>query len=147
MTAALEGVSGQQHAPAAIYPRKRPGTHFTGSWVGRSGRAENLVPTGIRSRSVQPAVSRYTDWATRPTPSTCFEEIIIHRHEVISVNAATVFCYASSLIVLAARHLIDAWYNTICCVYSNNLLMMDIYLFETCRRYLINTRTNTHIFI
>jgi Pyruvate/2-oxoacid:ferredoxin oxidoreductase delta subunit len=33
MTAALEGVSGQQHAPAALYPRERPGTHFTGGWV------------------------------------------------------------------------------------------------------------------
>ena len=28
---------------------------------GRSGRAENLAPTGIRSRTVQPVVSRYTD--------------------------------------------------------------------------------------
>ena len=28
---------------------------------GRSGRAENLFPTGIRSRTVQPVVSRYTD--------------------------------------------------------------------------------------
>jgi len=28
---------------------------------GRSGRAENLVPTGIRSRAIQPVVSRYTD--------------------------------------------------------------------------------------
>jgi len=27
-------VSGQQHAPAALYPRKRPGTHFTGEWSG-----------------------------------------------------------------------------------------------------------------
>jgi len=27
MTAALEGVSGQQHVPAALYPRERPGTH------------------------------------------------------------------------------------------------------------------------
>ena len=26
----------------------------------QSGRAENLVPTGIRSRTVQPVVSRYT---------------------------------------------------------------------------------------
>jgi len=34
MTAALEGVSGQQHAPTAIYPRERPYTHFTGGWVG-----------------------------------------------------------------------------------------------------------------
>jgi len=28
---------------------------------GRSGRAKNLVPTGIRSRTVQPVVSRYND--------------------------------------------------------------------------------------
>ena len=32
---------------------------------GRSGRAENLVPTGIRSRTVQPVVSRYTVRAAR----------------------------------------------------------------------------------
>ena len=34
---------------------------------GRSERAENLVTTGIWSPTVQPVVSRYTDWATRPT--------------------------------------------------------------------------------
>ena len=34
MTAALEGGSGQQHVPAAIYPREITGTHFTGGWVG-----------------------------------------------------------------------------------------------------------------
>jgi len=27
-------VSGQQHAPATLYPRERPGTHCTGGWVG-----------------------------------------------------------------------------------------------------------------
>jgi len=27
-------VSGQQHAPTALYPRERPGTHCTGGWVG-----------------------------------------------------------------------------------------------------------------
>jgi len=32
-------------------------------WTG----AENLVPTGIRSRTFQPVVSPYTDWATGPT--------------------------------------------------------------------------------
>jgi len=26
-------VSGQQHAPAAPYPRRKPGTHCTGGWV------------------------------------------------------------------------------------------------------------------
>jgi len=55
MTAALEGVSGQQYAPAALYPRERLGTHFTGGGPqGRSGQAENPVPTGIRTRTVQP---------------------------------------------------------------------------------------------
>ena len=40
------GVSGQQHAPAALYPRERPGIHFTGGWVGpRAG-----VWTGGKSR-------------------------------------------------------------------------------------------------
>jgi hypothetical protein len=38
-------VRGQRHALAALYPRERPGTHFTGPvWTG----AENLAPTGIR---------------------------------------------------------------------------------------------------
>ena len=32
-------------------------------WTG----AEYLVPTGIRSQTVQPVVNRYADWATRPT--------------------------------------------------------------------------------
>jgi len=27
-------VGGQLHAPAALYPRERPGTHCTGGWVG-----------------------------------------------------------------------------------------------------------------
>jgi hypothetical protein len=31
---ALEGISGQQHTPAVLYFRERPGTHCTGGWVG-----------------------------------------------------------------------------------------------------------------
>ena len=57
MIAALEGVSGQQHAPAALYQFYR---RMDGS-QGRSGRAENLVPTGIRSQTVHPVVSRYAE--------------------------------------------------------------------------------------
>ena len=45
MTAASEGVSGQQHAPAALYPRERPSTHFTGGWW-----AQGPVWTGGKSR-------------------------------------------------------------------------------------------------
>ena len=27
-------VSGEQHAPAVLYPREGPGTYYTGGWVG-----------------------------------------------------------------------------------------------------------------
>ena len=37
---ALEGFGGQRHAPAALYPRERPNTHFTGGWVGPRARLD-----------------------------------------------------------------------------------------------------------
>jgi hypothetical protein len=50
---ALEGVRGQRHAPAALYPRERPGTHCTGGWVGpRAGLdrcGKSRPPTEIQS--------------------------------------------------------------------------------------------------
>jgi hypothetical protein len=65
MTAALEGdESGQQHALAALYPRERPGTHFTGGWVGpRAGLEGRKIssPPGFDPQTVQLVVSRYTD--------------------------------------------------------------------------------------
>ena len=64
MTATLEGGEWSAARPGRTLPRERPGTHCTGGWVGpqsRSGRVENLVLTGIRSRTVQPVLSRYTD--------------------------------------------------------------------------------------
>jgi len=56
--------------PGRTLPPERLGTHFTGAWVGSRAGLDgrlNLVPTGIRSRTVQPVVSPYTDWATRST--------------------------------------------------------------------------------
>jgi hypothetical protein len=39
-------VAGQRQAPAALPLGKRPGTHYTGGWMG----VERLVFTGIRSQ-------------------------------------------------------------------------------------------------
>ena len=64
---------GQLHAPDAIYPRKRPCTHFTGGWVGprvgldRCGKSR--PPPAFDPRTVQFVASRYTDYATRSTPT------------------------------------------------------------------------------
>ena len=64
MTTALEGVRGQRHTSAALYPGKNPvpivqeaGWAQGPVWTG----AENLAPTGIRSPAVQTVASRYTD--------------------------------------------------------------------------------------
>jgi hypothetical protein len=71
MTSELDGVSGQRHAPAALYPRERnPGTHCTGGWVGPRavvdtefrGKIPSLLP-GIEPRSprFQSVARHYTD--------------------------------------------------------------------------------------
>ena len=68
MTAALEGGEWSAARPGrTLHPGKTryPFYRRLGGPQGRSGRAENLVHTGIRSPTVQPVVSRYTDWATQ----------------------------------------------------------------------------------
>ena len=62
MTAALEGGEWSAARPGRILPPGKTGYPFykrLGGPQGRSGREENLVPTGIRSRTVQPLVRRY----------------------------------------------------------------------------------------
>ena len=52
-------MSGQQHAPARTLPpgkTRYPLYRRLGGPQGRPGRTENLFPTGIRSRTVQPVV-------------------------------------------------------------------------------------------
>ena len=64
MTAALEGGEWSAARPGRTLPPGKTRYPFYRRLDGpqsRSGRAENLVPTGIRSRNVQPVVSRYTD--------------------------------------------------------------------------------------
>ena len=71
MTAALEGGEWSAAQPSHILPpgkTRYPFYRRLGGPQGRSGRAENLVPTRIRSRTVQLIGSHYTNWATQPTP-------------------------------------------------------------------------------
>ena len=64
MTAALEGGEWSAARPGrTLRPGKTryPFYRRLGGPQSRSGRVENLIPTGTRSRTVQPVVSRYTD--------------------------------------------------------------------------------------
>ena len=67
----------QRHAPAALYPRERPGTHCTCGWVGpRAGLdrcGKSRLPPGFDPRTVHPVASRYTDYAPRPMICTTYQ--------------------------------------------------------------------------
>jgi hypothetical protein len=77
-TSALDGVSGQRHTPAALYPRGKgpPGTHCREGCVGpRAGldtEARGKILCLYRRSNldrpvVQPVGRHYTAWATRLT--------------------------------------------------------------------------------
>jgi len=76
MTAALEGGEWSAACPGHTLPpgkTRYPFYRRLGGPQGRSGRVENLVPTGIRSRTIQPVVSRYyTNWAAQPMTLTLY---------------------------------------------------------------------------
>ena len=64
MTAALEGGEWSAARPGRTLPQGKTRYLFyrrLGGPQGRSGLAEYVIPTGFRSRTVQPVVSRYTD--------------------------------------------------------------------------------------
>ena len=61
------GVGGQRHAPAALPPGKRPGTHCTEGWVSpRAGLdwcGKSPPPPGFDPRASQPVANRCTNCA------------------------------------------------------------------------------------
>jgi len=73
------GWGSQRHAPAALYPRERRGTHCTKGWVGpRAGLdrcGKSRPPPGFDRRTVQPVASRYTSrgWIIFKTGTATFK--------------------------------------------------------------------------
>jgi len=88
MMAALEDREWWASRPGRALPpgkTRYPLYRRLGGPQGWSGQADNLVPTGIRSRTVQPVVSRYTDWATSwPTARVLYLLKIVLFYAVVS---------------------------------------------------------------
>ena len=80
------GVGGRRHAPAALYPRERPGTHCTGGWVGPRAVLDwcgkSQPRPGFDPRTVQPVASRYTDYTTRLTS---VHVVVINRVQIYAL--------------------------------------------------------------
>jgi hypothetical protein len=92
-------VGGQRHAPAALLPAKRPGTHSThaAGWAPRQEwtGAENLAPTGIRSPD-RPARSESLYRLRYPGPLCVLcgsQKIFLHNFNVTGFdNRNSVYC-------------------------------------------------------
>jgi len=65
LTSALDVMGCQCQAPAALPPRKRPGTHCAGDWVGPRVRKSSPPAPIFDPRTVQPVASRYTESAVQ----------------------------------------------------------------------------------
>ena len=139
---------GQCHAPAALYPRERPGTHCTGGWVGpRAGLdrcRKSRPPPGFDPRTIQPVASRYTDHATQPM--VCGVICIICKCVILTFQAVfnnpSVFLCSLlglqlSLVIMQVVILVRSseWYHVV----SLALLLFANYytLFKLSRDYLI----------
>ena len=93
MTAALEGGEWSAARPGRTLPpgkTRYPFYRRLGWPQGRSGLAENLDLTGIRSRTVQLVVSRYTDYATHTHTHT-------HTHTYIYILCVCVCARADKI--------------------------------------------------
>jgi len=112
MTAALEGGEWSAARPGRTLPpgkTRYPFYRRLGGPHGRSGRAENLVPTGIRSRIFQPVVCRYTDWATRPTiicNTYCFSTatVVTRMRLIFALYVHCLSCYVYRVKVFNSHH-------------------------------------------
>ena len=68
LTSALDRVGGQRDAPATLLPGKTqyPLYRRLGGPQGQSGQVWKIsLPPGFNPRTIQPIVSRYTDYATQ----------------------------------------------------------------------------------
>jgi len=92
MTAALEGGEWSAARPGRTLPpgkTRYPLYRKLGGPQGRSGWAENRVPTGIRSRTFQHVVSLYTDSATHThthTHTHIYIYIIFWKHAPLKIK-------------------------------------------------------------
>ena len=75
LTTALEGVRGQRHAPAGLYPRERPGTHCTGGWVGPRVGLDRCVKSRSHRDSIPDRLSRIQSLYRLSYPAHCVVKV------------------------------------------------------------------------
>jgi hypothetical protein len=94
------GVSGQHHAPAALYPRGKDSRYSLDrrlgglqSRSGHRGYKKSSAPAGDQTPIVQPVAKHYIAWATSATLiNYCFLAYIMYKKSFIN-NVLCTSCY------------------------------------------------------
>jgi hypothetical protein len=90
--------------PRPLHPWERPGTLCIGGWkgprAGLDGCGKFRPKSGFDPRTVQPIVSRYTDWAVRAQVFILIREYNMNATNAIPITAEPVYndiglCYTS----------------------------------------------------
>ena len=106
-------MGGQRHAPAALPPGKRPGTHCAGEWVGsegQSGRMRKISPSPeFDPRTVQPVASHDTAWAI---PAHTLSEVPVTNTELLSENVNSTFDSDVFLLTNYVQHTMESSYKS-----------------------------------
>ena len=96
MTTALERSEWSAAHPGCTVPLGRtqyPLYRRLGGPQGRSGWVENLIPLGFDPWTIQPIVSRYTNWATQPTTTnSAFSKIYMYNNKLTNTHQKDVKC-------------------------------------------------------
>jgi len=114
MTTALEWGEGSASRPSCSLPpgkTRYPLYRRLGEPQGRSGQVRKISPPpGFDPRTVQPVVSRYTDYATRPTE----QDQLAYKLE-IEVRKLLQFMVVTDQLVSNSGHVSDELSNYECC--------------------------------
>jgi hypothetical protein len=140
MTSALIWcVGGQHHAPAALPSVERPGTHFTGDWVGPTGavldgwgKSRSPPQPGFHHRTVQLVESRYTDWAIA---APCVMRVLLGTFRKINVILSELSLETVQLCNSSAR------ISSKPAVTRNPVKMRKITTKLTCRLWMVRERS------
>ena len=117
-------MSGERSAarPGCTLPpgkTRYPSYRRLGGPQGQSGRAENLVPTGIRSHAVQPVVSCYTDYTL---------VVIVIMTMMMMIQSPTVFDHCQADCCKSDRHSPQIKTNSVCHVVHQHQLLITVVL-------------------
>jgi hypothetical protein len=135
MTSALEGGEWSAARPGRTLPPGKTRYPLYRKLGGPQGHVRKISPpTGFDPRSVQPVVSRYTDWATGPTFNLCSGLKTNLLHSVFRNKILIYFSSVSSVLHASLLPFSVIWqYSVKCLIWrlSVYFLVFDLYTFKT----------------